>query len=35
MAGVRPRLGPTKWALLVGCSTREKLRMRASSSSLS
>ena len=33
MAGVRPRLGPTKWVLLVGCSTREKLRVRASSSS--
>ena len=33
MAGVRPRLGPTKWVLLVGCRTREKLRVRASSSS--
>ena len=33
MAGVRPSLGPTKWVLLVGCSTREKLRVRASSSS--
>ena len=33
MAGVRPRLGPTNVVLLVGCSTREKLRVRASSSS--